>query len=584
MPTVAENIAHALARRGVTHIFGQSIPTAVILAGEDIGIKQVMYRTENAGGAMADGFAKASGAIGVVAAQNGPAATLLVPPLIEAQLTSTPILALVQDIPSPTVDRNAFQEIDHFALFDSCSKWTRKITDPARAVEYVDRAIDIAISGKPGPVVLLLPKDVLIAEVPADDRLAPVGSEFPVDRPRAEASRVSEAAALLAAAERPLVVAGGGVHRSRAAAEVARLQEVAGLAVATTNMGKGAVDETHPLSIGVIGNVMGERAPTHFMRDWVKSADVVLFIGTRTNENGTDSWNAFGKDAAFIHVDVDGREVGRNYQSLRLVGDARTTIADLTEVLAACDLGVRVAARPATMEAIARAKADHRRQLAERVDVDTTPIRPELVAQEIEALGQGYGTDAENGGGANTDIVLVADASYSTIWLAQYVTARRAGQQFIYPRGMAGLGWGMPMAMGAKAALPDSHVIALVGDGGFAHVWSEFETAVRMQLPLTVILLNNSILGFEKHSELVQFSRYSESIAFEAVDHVAVARACGAAGVRVERPGDLAGALRRAVASNVPTLIEVITDPDAYPPITAWERRRAVLPDAPAEV
>ncbi len=565
MPTVAEAIARALSRRGVTHIFGQSLPSAVILAGEDAGISQVMYRTENAGGAMADGFAKVSGTIGVVAAQNGPAATLLVPPLTEAMLTSTPILALVQDVPTPTIDRNAFQELDHFALYSVCSKWTRRITDPARAVEYVDRAIDIATSGRPGPVVLLLPKDVLISTVDDVDRVLPVGGEFPLDRPRADKRAVAETAELIANAKAPLIVAGGGVNRSRAAAELARLQEFAGVPVATTNMGKGAVDERHPLSVGVIGNVMGERAPTRFFREQVKNSDLVVLVGTRTNENGTDSWSAFGEDTRFVHIDVDGTEVGRNYQALRVVGDARSTLADLIEMLQVSDLSMRDTARPQVEALIAEARRKHEEQLAERVNLDAAPMRPERVAQEIDAV-------------IDEDAVLVADASYSTIWLAQYVKARRPGQHFVYPRGMAGLGWGMPMAMGAKVAAPDSKVIALVGDGGFAHVWSEFETAVRMQIPLTVILLNNSILGFQKHSELVQFSRHTHSIDFDPVDHVAVARACGAAGVRVEKPTEFADALREALDSDVPTLIEVITDPDAYPPITAWERRREVLP------
>src|SRR5262245_31253082 len=211
MVTVADAIARALLRRGVTHIFGQSLPSAIILAGGDIGIRQVMYRTENAGGAMADGFAKISGRIGVVAAQHGPAATLLVPPLTEAMLTSTPVLALVQDVPTPTVDRNAFQELDHTELFSVCSKWTRSVTDPPRAVEYVDRAIDIALSGRPGPVVLLVPKDVLISAVSEED-LEPrnaVGGDFPLDRPRADKQRVMEAAQLIANAERPLIIAGG---------------------------------------------------------------------------------------------------------------------------------------------------------------------------------------------------------------------------------------------------------------------------------------------------------------------------------------------------------------------------------------
>lgn len=164
------------------------------------------------------------------------------PPLAEVMLTSTPVLGLVQDVPTPTIDRNAFQELDHMELFAVCSKWTCRITDPARAVEYVDRAIDIALSGRPGPVVLMLPKDVLISSLDEDPgRPAAIGGRFPLDRPRADRRCVAEASQLIAHALRPLIVAGGGVNRSGAADVLARLQELAAVPVATTNMGKGAV-------------------------------------------------------------------------------------------------------------------------------------------------------------------------------------------------------------------------------------------------------------------------------------------------------------------------------------------------------
>ncbi|NVI93204.1 thiamine pyrophosphate-binding protein, partial [Actinomadura sp. BRA 177] len=194
MTTVADVIAGALARHGVETILGQSNPTELMLATERIGIRQILYRTENAGGAMADGFARISGRIGVVAAQNGPAATLLVVPMGEALKASVPMLVLVQEVPAAHRDRNAFQEMDHVALFAGVSKWTRRIDDPARAEDAVDHALTVANSGRPGPVVLLVPRDVLgLPAVPARfPRTADLGA-FPLDRPRPDAAEVGGA-------------------------------------------------------------------------------------------------------------------------------------------------------------------------------------------------------------------------------------------------------------------------------------------------------------------------------------------------------------------------------------------------------
>jgi acetolactate synthase-1/2/3 large subunit len=171
----------------------------------------------------------------------------------------------------------------------------------------------------------------------------------------------------------------------------------------------------------------------------------------------------------------------------------------------------------------------------------------------------------------------VADASYSTIWMTAHLRARTAGQRFLSPRGLAGLGWGLPMALGAKAARPQAPVVCIVGDGGFGHVWAELETAVRERLPLTLIVLNNSILGFQKHAELIGFSEYTSAIGFGPVDHAAIARAVGAIGVRVERADQLGEQLKQALAADTVTVLDVVTDPDAYPPITAWQGRADVL-------
>ncbi|MBP2492687.1 acetolactate synthase-1/2/3 large subunit [Methylobacterium sp. PvP062] len=563
--TGAHALAAALHRHGVRDVFGQSIPSALFLAAPHHGIRQIGYRTENAGAAMADAYARISGRVAVVAAQNGPAATLLVPGLAEALKASVPVLAIVQDVHRQFTDRNAFQELDHLALFAGVAKWVRRVAVAERIDDYVDMAFAAAASGRPGPAVLLVPLDLLDErpdfEASAPRRAASLGT-FPLDRTVADPAGIAEAADLIAGARRPLVIAGGGVHSSGAYSELGALQSL-GLPVATTVMGKGAVAETDPLSVGVVGYFMAPRARSSHLRALVTEADVVLLVGNRTNQNGTDSWSLYPAGARFIHLDVDGGEVGRNYESLRLVGDAKLTLASLAEVLRQRDLSGLKGRRAALADTIARAREAQAGDMARLVDMEATPIRPERIMAEIDAV-------------TTPETVVVADASYASIWIANFLTARRAGQRFLTPRGIAGLGWGLPFALGAKVARPDAPVICVTGDGGFGHVWSELETARRMRLPVIVVVLNNQILGYQKHAELSLFGDFTDVCDFEAVDHAAIARACGCAGTRVERPGDLAPALRDALANDAVTVIDVITDQRAYPPITSFEGKDAL--------
>ena len=182
---------------------------------------------------------------------------------------------------------------------------------------------------------------------------------------------------------------------------------------------------------------------------------------------------------------------------------------------------------------------------------------------------------AELDGLLGPDAIMVADASYASIWVANYLTARAAGQRFITPRGLAGLGWGLPLAIGAQFAAPDRRVVCLAGDGGFGHCWAELEMLVRHRLPITLIVLNNQELGYQKHAELVKFGAFTDAVDFAAVDHAAIARACGCAGTRVERAGEFRPALEAAFASGRPCVIDVLVDPDAHPPITSFAGRLA---------
>jgi len=550
---VAEVVAACLERHGVEVVFSQSLPSAALLAAEDPGIRQFTYRTENAGGAMADGYARASGRVGVVAAQNGPAATLLVAPLAEALKSSVPLVALVQEVERANTDRNAFQELDHLALFQGCTKWVRRVTEAARVEDYVDMAFGHAAGGRPGPVALLLPADLLRESTAAHGRRHARLGSFPLDRALPDPARIDQAAELIAQARLPLVVAGGGVHLSGAAQALARLQAEAHLPVITTVMGKGAVAEDHPLSLGVGGNALGRLSPSYHLRPLLARADVVVLVGTRTAQNGTDSWSTYSAAARFIHVDVDPVEIGRNYEALRLAGDARLTLDALAERLR----GRRSRARELEEE-IAAARERSARELAPLAASNASPVRPERIMAEMQKR-------------LTPETVVVADASYSSVWMACYLRSAEPGMRFISPRGLAGLGWGLPLALGVKAARPRSPVLCIAGDGAFGHVWSELETAHRTRTAVVVTVLNNGVLGYQKDAEDVKFGRHTSACRFEPVDHAAIARACGCRGVRVEHADEYGPALAEALASGEPCLIDVDTDPEAYPPITLFD-------------
>jgi acetolactate synthase-1/2/3 large subunit len=558
--TVAHVLAAGLRRHGVTLLFGQSIPVGLLHVTPQYGIRQVAYRAENAGGIMADGYARISGRLGVVCAQNGPAATLLVPPLAEALKASVPVLALVEEPPRGDVERNAFQEFDHAALFASCTKWARRLDRPERADDFLDMAVTAATSGRPGPVALTVPRDLFgEAAQGAGERAADLGA-YPLDRFAPAPARIAEAAELVAAAARPILVAGGGAHLSGAAAEVAALSELAGVPVATTNMGKGVVDERGPLSLGVFGATMGAGSAASRLRKYAETADLVILVGDRTNENGTDSWRLFPRAARFVHVDIDPREIGRNYEALRLVGDARTTLQALNAALAGRDFGHRAAFRDEAARDVAAARAAQVERLQAIGEGARGAVRPEALMRAIDAA-------------TGADDIVVADASYSTNWVATYLTAKKVGARFLLPRGLAGLGWGFPLAIGAKLARPRSRVIAVVGDGGFAHCWAELEAARRMDVRVTVVVLNNAVLGFQCHGENAFSGGHSNAVELGPVDHAAIARACGCYGERVEAPEEFAAALARGLAAERPAVIDVAVDPLAHPPLTLLDGR-----------
>ena len=553
-----QRFAQALKRHGVEYLFGQSNPPGLTLAANDLGIQQIGYRTENAGTYMADGYARVTGKVAVVTAQNGPAATLLVPGLAECLSASTPVVALVQDVGPNALDRNAFQELDQLELFKGVSKWTRRVTTADRIEDYVDMAFTLAASGRPGPVVLLISMELLAepqAKEPLAQRTLSLG-RYPLDRTRPGDDVIAEAARLLAGAKAPIVYAGGGVIGSGAQLELRRLQELAHLPVATSTMGKGGVDETHALSMGIIGYYMAARGMAKFLKPMVTEADVILLVGNRTNQNGTDSWKLLPRTAKYIHIDIDSLEIGRNYESVRLAGDAKLTLEALSHAMAQQDLTQRQAARSALEVTIADAKQKHREEIASVITSEKAPIRPERFMAELERQ-------------LADDHIVVADASFSSIWIANYLTAK-ADRRFITPRGQAGLGWGFPLAMGARIGKPDRPVFAVVGDGGFGHVWSELETCRRHGIKVVVAVMNNAILGYQLHAEDAGLGRHTNVCEFAPVDHAAIAQACGLKGIRLENPAQIGDVIAEALAAEGCVVIDVLADPGAMPPVAAF--------------
>lgn len=394
---------------------------------------------------------------------------------------------------------------------------------------------------------------------------------WPLDRTRPADSIVLEAAELIASARAPVAIAGGGAISPAAVSALARLQETAHLPVFTTNMGKGAVNEFHPLSGGVLGSLTGPRSLGRHTKPILDEADVVVLIGTRTNQNGTDSWRHITPGTRVIHIDVDPAEIGRNYEALRLTGDAAATLEALCAAIESSDLSRRRAGRTRIEERIATAWTAFEADRASVAGSNRSPIRPERVMKELQTR-------------LTPETIVTADASYSSMWILGQLRAGKAGQRFITPRGLAGLGWGLPLAVGAKVARPEAPVVALVGDGGFAHSWAELETMVRSDVPVTVIVLNNGILGYQKDAETVKFGTYTSACHFAPVDHAAIARACGCGATVVAEPGDIGSALDEALAADRPWLIEILTAPDAHPPLSLYDGTLDVSDTGPTHV
>ncbi|MEQ8895652.1 MAG: thiamine pyrophosphate-binding protein [Roseovarius sp.] len=552
-------MAETLEAYGVEAIFGMEDPVQLYHHLNPDRIRAITIRDEKHGAIMAHGYAKTSGRPGICASTFGPGATNLVTGLLEAQKSSVPVIAFIQEIPASQRDRHASSEIDHFAALSPVCKKVYRIDTPERCCDTIRRAFRMATSGRPGPVSVLCPADVMTMECEADIHAEPDFASFPANRPRPARSEIDAAAALLKAAERPVILAGGGSILSGASDEIITLAERLGAAVATTMTGRGTIPDSHGLAVGAVGSSTGGTLGRGKIANAaVAKADVVLICGSRTGQICYMNWEQPGPNTKIIHLDIDPEEPGRNFDTdVTLIGDVRETLRDL---IAHPDTDKPGAALETALR-FAKAKEGWRTDFNTAAYANTQPMRPERVLAEISARMSG-------------DTILVNDASYTTGWSFSHVDNVAVGARILSPRGTGGIGWSLPAALGAKLAAPDAPVICITGDGAFGYVMAELETAARCDIPVLLIVFNNATLGFQRHFENKLFGRYG-ACDLSNIDHAALAKVLKCDGERVTDPDALAAAMDRGLASKRTYVIDAVIDPEAMAPIIGLDAAEA---------
>lgn len=542
-------LARCLERHGIRHIFGlpggQTGGLYNAIAHPSTRLQHVLVRDECAAPYAADALARVTGVPGVCDATLGPGAVKLTTGLMEAYNASIPILAIVSNVARDwghlTSRGAASQAVDQGRVLEPLAKRVIYVTDPAALPTLVRSALITAVSGRPGPVVLDIPVDVLSAEVP--DALLDLPDEpirFPRTRSVPEDSALDRALALIETAERPIMVLGGGTAISEAGAEAAALADRFGMPVATTWGGKGLVDERGPLALGLIGT-NGTRAADAAR----KEADLVLLVGFKHAQNSTFSWTFPEPGQTVIHIDVDAEEIERLRQpDVALIGDARATLHRLLVL----SEGRSAPSRGGWTGRIAdiRARWDADRD-AERA-LGGSPLKPQRIVSAIEAQL------------TERDLV-VADASFSSGWIGVFMRARGAGaRRFLFPRGAASLGWGLPAAIGAWMSGQYDRIFVLAGDGAAAYHLAEMATARRIGARIVYVVLNNDTLGWSWWTQAMRFDGARQSVDLQHIEFAKLAEGFGWTGARCDEPGSLDEALERAAASDGCTLVETISD------------------------
>ncbi len=538
--TGAQALVRSLEQQGVDVVFG--LPGGAILPAYDplrsSSLRHVLVRHEQGAGHAAEGYAWATGRTGVCIATSGPGATNLVTALADAYMDSVPMVAITGQVPSAMIGSDAFQEADITGITLPVTKHNELVTDAERIPAAIAEAFHVASTGRPGPVLVDIPKDVL--QSPMTWGAWPPAMELPGYRLPADPDpdRIREAARLLRQARRPVLYVGGGVIKAGGHAELLALAELARAPVTTTLMARGAFPDPHPLALGMPG-MHGCYTAVAALQE----ADLLVALGARFDDRVTGRLADFAPRAKVVHADIDPAEIGKNrHPDVPIVGDLRATLAGLTDSLAA----VIAEDGPPDTGAWLRGIDDWKRRFPLRYTQEADgPLKPQHVVERLSALTGG-------------EAVVVAGVGQHQMHAAQHFSFTRP-RSWINSGGLGTMGFAVPAAMGAQVGRPGELVVAIDGDGCFQMTAQELATCAIEHLPIKVLIFNNGFLGMVRQwQELFYEERYSEVELGTAIpDYVKLAEAYGCLGLRCDRADDVDAVLDKALAnSDVPTVVD----------------------------
>jgi acetolactate synthase I/II/III large subunit len=550
----AQILMECLAREGVDCIFGY--PGGVTLPLYDVlydhHIRHVLVRHEENAAFAAEGYARTTGKVGVCCATSGPGATNLTTGLVDAMMDSIPIVALTGQVPTKLIGSDAFQEADTFGITRPCTKHNYLVKKIEDLPQVIHEAFYIAASGRPGPVLVDVTKDVFQGQ----GRYQPVSSiHLPGYKVYTEGhtGQIRRAAQLIQESERPLVYAGGGIIAANAAKELREFVELTDTPAVNTLMGLGALPSKHPNFISMPG-MHGSYAANMAM----SGADLLIALGVRFDDRVTGRLAAFAPHARVIHVDIDPAEVGKNRTpDVPIVGDVKRVLTKLNKLIAESPLKAdekRSAARRAWWKQVRDWKEQHPLE-APRSD---TEIKPQHLMSEIDRLSAG-------------EAIVTSDVGQHQMWAAQLVRFNEP-RLWINSGGLGSMGFGLPAAIGAQFARPDKLVFSIVGDGGFQMAIPELGTIATHGLPIKIIIMNNGYLGMVRQWQTLFYNNRLSSVQLDCFpDAEKLAGAYGFKGRTVDKPYELAAALEEAVREPGPYLLNVKVTPfeNVYPMVPA---------------
>ena len=556
--TGAQFLADAMVSRGVDHVFFvDAILRETLVELERRGVRRILAHSEAAAAYMADGYARASGRVGVCMAQSVGAANLAAA-LQDAYLNRTGVLALTGRKTALYQHRNAYQELPHASMFAAVTKFQAHVAIPDQLPYLLMQAMVEATTGCPRPVHLDIDgyrgSEIETAELPFPDALLQRFLDRRAPEPGLpDPSGLDQAVAEIASARRPMLVVGVGAAVAGIAGAIAAFAEAFGVPVATSVGGRGSIATTHPLHFGVVGTYS---AP--YANEMLAKSDLVIYAGCHVGDQVTCDWRVPAAGTRIIQVDVDPAEIGRNYPGvLGLVGDPARVLRALAE--AAPQGRSEVASRREEWAGACRQARDGWLSQQQRLTGSVArPIRSERLASELSDC-------------LPDDAILVADTGFSATWTAQFTELRGGGQRYL--RAAGSLGWAFPAAIGAVCAVPGAPVVCFTGDGALLYHLGELETLRRWNIPLVVVVNNNAALGQGLRSVRKLYEgregQLRDLALFNDVDFAGLARTFGIAGSRVSDPQDIIPTIRAAVASGKPHVVDVVTDPDCNP-APAW--------------